>query len=126
MPPQPSRPVAGVKRKSVGKSIGIRASGAMVRPRFEPSPRQARHRVQAAPDQLDLCSPPGPAALGGLRAVVRDSWRRSLSALGSPGAAAAPLALDGAELEDYRRRHLLAAVMPVIGRLLVQPARDTG
>jgi transcriptional regulator of acetoin/glycerol metabolism len=98
----------------------------MVRPRIEPSPRQARHRAVSAPDLLDLCSPPGPGALGGLRAVVRDSWRRSLSALGSPGAAAAPLALDGAELEDYRRRHLLAAVMPVIGRLLVQPARDTG
>lgn len=98
----------------------------MVRPRIEPSPFQARHRAQAAHGQLELCSPPGPAALGGLRAVVRDSWRRSLSALGSPGAAAALLALDGTELEAYRRHHLLAAVMPVIGRLLVQPAQDTG
>ncbi|MCG2620453.1 GAF domain-containing protein [Arthrobacter sp. I2-34] len=94
-------------------------------PRIEPSELQS-HRAQAAHDQLDRCSLSGPAVPGGLRTVVRESWRRSLRALGSPGPAAAPLALDGGELEEYRRHHQLAAVMPVIGRLLVQPAQDTG
>ncbi|NKX53389.1 GAF domain-containing protein [Arthrobacter mobilis] len=97
--------------------------------RIEPSLLQVQQQAQAAHEQLDRFRPPGPGApdgLRGLRAVVRDSWQRSLRALGSPGAAAAPVALGGGELEDYRRRHPLAGLMPVIRRLLVLPARDTG
>ncbi|NKX49125.1 GAF domain-containing protein [Arthrobacter deserti] len=95
-------------------------------PRTEPSPLQIQRRAHAAHEQLDRFRPPGAAALGGLRTVVRDSWRRSLRTLGSPEAAAAPLALSEGELEDYRRHHLLASVMPVLRRLLVLPVQGTG
>jgi hypothetical protein len=66
-------------------------------------------------------------ALSGLplRDVVRDSWRRSRSRgvdpeTGCPGAAA----LAAPELRDYRLGHPLAAVLPVIRRLLVDSAQD--
>ncbi|WP_309081544.1 GAF domain-containing protein [Zhihengliuella sp.] len=60
-----------------------------------------------------------------LRPVVGESWRRSLGFL-TPGRIEPSVALQSADLSAYRRDHPLAAVLPVITRLLVEPARDTG
>lgn len=63
---------------------------------------------------------------GQLRDVVQESWLRSLSFLPDPEAAHARLFCSEQELEEYRQAHPLAAVMPVINRLLVQPSLDAG
>lgn len=66
------------------------------------------------------------SAVAGLRSVVRDSWLRSLQLLGSP-ANARPRDLDQFEpLAAARERSPLQHVLPVLDRLLVEPARDTG
>ena len=67
-----------------------------------------------------------PGDEGGLRPLVRDSWERSLRHLDSPEAASSPLVMDQDELEEYRRQHPLAAMMPVIHKLLVRPSHDSG
>ncbi|WP_235482094.1 GAF domain-containing protein [Streptomyces roseoverticillatus] len=59
----------------------------------------------------------------GVRPVVAGSWRRSAAAL--PAADfLAPVELDGAELEEYRRAHPLASVMPLFRELLGTIADD--
>jgi hypothetical protein len=78
----------------------------------------------AAHEQLDgggLSDAPS-----GLRPLIRESWQRSVSFKANPDSPAAPLAIDRDELEDYRRQHPLAAIMPVINKLLVQPSHDSG
>lgn len=66
------------------------------------------------------------SAVSGLRSVVRDSWLRSLQLLGSP-ANARPRDLDEFEpLSAARDRSPLQHVLPVLDRLLVEPAKDTG
>ena len=62
----------------------------------------------------------------GLRRLVRESWQRSASLQANPDVAEAPLAMDQDELEEYRRQHPLATIMPVIRKLLVQPSHDSG
>ncbi|VXB72138.1 Uncharacterized 47.3 kDa protein in thcA 5'region [Arthrobacter sp. 9AX] len=64
--------------------------------------------------------------LPGLRTLIRESWQRSAGFKADPDNPAAPLAIDRDELEDYRRQHPLAAIMPVINKLLVQPSHDSG
>lgn len=59
-------------------------------------------------------------------AVLHDSWQRSLRYHHGPAVPRPGLALSGPELTAYRSAHPLAALMPVIRRLLVQPAADTG
>jgi hypothetical protein len=75
--------------------------------------------------------PGGPVAtetseLPGLRQLIRESWQRSAGFKADPDNPGAPLAIDRDELEDYRRRHPLAAIMPVINKLLIQPSHDSG
>jgi hypothetical protein len=65
-------------------------------------------------------------APGNLRSLIRESWQRSAGCKANPDNPAAPLALDRDELEDYRSQHPLAAIMPVINKLLVQPSHDSG
>ncbi|MFK0002072.1 GAF domain-containing protein [Paenarthrobacter sp. NPDC090522] len=67
-----------------------------------------------------------PADLAGLRSLVRESWQRSAILQANPDVAEAPLAMDLDELEDYRARHPLATIMPVIRKLLIQPSHDSG
>ncbi|MCW3765093.1 GAF domain-containing protein [Paenarthrobacter ureafaciens] len=62
----------------------------------------------------------------GLRRLVRESWQRSAQLKANPDAAEAPLAMDSDELEDYRRQHPLATIMPVIRKLLIQPSHESG
>jgi hypothetical protein len=60
---------------------------------------------------------------GPVRPVVADSWRRSAGALVAPDALA-PVDLVDDALEEYRRSHPLAAVMPVLRDLLGAVADD--
>lgn len=69
---------------------------------------------------------PDAAELPGLRRLIRESWQRSVRHRANPDAAEAPLAMDRDELEQYRRQHPLATIMPVIRKLLVQPSHDSG
>lgn len=64
--------------------------------------------------------------LPGLSTLIQESWRRSAQLHANPDNPEAPLAMDREELEDYRRQHPLAAIMPVIHKLLVLPSHDSG
>lgn len=64
--------------------------------------------------------------LPGVRSLVQESWQRSLQLRANPDNPEAPLAMDLDELEEYRRQHPLAAIMPVIHKLLVLPSHDSG
>ena len=59
-----------------------------------------------------------------VRAVVQDSWRRSLGSGVDPDGGAPPVDLLDDDLIAYREAHPLAPVMPVIRRLLVEDAED--
>jgi hypothetical protein len=63
---------------------------------------------------------------GSLRGVIRESWERSIRHIPNPDSAGAFLVFGEEELEEYRRRHPLASIMPVIHKLLVQPSYDNG
>ncbi|GGI70372.1 helix-turn-helix domain-containing protein [Pseudarthrobacter scleromae] len=80
----------------------------------------------AAHEQLDGGTFADAPELPGLRALIRESWQRSAGFKANPDNPAAPLAMDLDELDDYRRQHPLAAIMPVINKLLVQPSHDSG
>lgn len=68
----------------------------------------------------------GNLQLPGLSRVIQESWRRSAQLHANPDNPEAPLAMDREELEEYRRQHPLAAIMPVIHKLLVLPSYDSG
>jgi hypothetical protein len=74
----------------------------------------------------DSAMPVETPELPGLRSLIRESWQRSAGFKANPDNPAAPLAMDRDELEDYRSQHPLAAIMPVINKLLVQPSHDSG
>ncbi|GGG80250.1 transcriptional regulator [Sinomonas atrocyanea] len=79
------------------------------------------NQVQQAPDPVPAAGDDGSA-----RPVVADSWRRSLAVHPRREDAVVTSILDEGELDAYRAEHPLAPVMPVIDRLLVEPARDSG
>ncbi len=87
-------------------------------------PEPLQRSALAAHEQLDGGALPD--APNGLRTLIQESWQRSVSFKANPDNPAAPLALDRDELEDYRSQHPLAAIMPVINKLLVQPSHDSG
>ena len=58
----------------------------------------------------------------GVRSVVQESWRRSLSCGVDPDGSTPPVELLDDDLLTYREAHPLAPVMPVIRRLLVEDA----
>ncbi|MDQ4489513.1 transcriptional regulator [Sinomonas sp. ASV486] len=69
---------------------------------------------------------PGEPGGGAARAVVADSWRRSLAVHERREDAVVTSILDDDALSSYRTEHPLASVMPVISELLIEPARDSG
>jgi hypothetical protein len=69
---------------------------------------------------------PDARQLPGLSPIIQESWRRSARLRANPDNPEAPLAMDREELEEYRRQHPLAAIMPVIHKLLVLPSHDNG
>ena len=66
------------------------------------------------------------AGLEAVRRIVSDSWQRSLSALPPTGRDSAELGLDTDELRRLRAEGPLARALPIVRRLLIEPARDTG
>ncbi|MFJ6535495.1 GAF domain-containing protein [Paenarthrobacter sp. NPDC091711] len=83
-------------------------------------------RALVGHERLDSLRPGVPEDIIGLRRLVRESWQRSASFQANPDVAEAPLAMDRDELEECRRQHPLATIMPVIKKLLVQPSHDSG
>jgi len=81
-------------------------------------------RKLAAVHESFLAAPASPLP-DVIRPVVADSWRRSL-ALGVDPSSSAALDLTEAELADYRARHPLAPMMPLIRRLLTDDADEAG
>ena len=61
-----------------------------------------------------------------LRPMVADSWRLSRASGVSPDGVLPSVDMLDAELEAYRSAHPLAAVMPLIRRLLIEEAEDAG
>jgi hypothetical protein len=86
----------------------------------------AQRRALTAHEQLDAHVFPDAPEIPGLRKLIRESWQRSAKFKANPDNPEAPLALDTDELEEYRRQHPLASIMPVIHKLLVQPSHDSG
>ncbi|MCX2750106.1 transcriptional regulator [Arthrobacter sp. MI7-26] len=86
-----------------------------------------RH-ARAGHEQLDSWGfgPPDAAELPGLRRLIKESWQRSAKLKANPDQPEAPVAMDLDELEEYRRQHPLAIIMPVIQKLLIQPSYDSG
>ncbi len=90
-----------------------------------PSPELRQQYARAGHERLDSLSL-GAEQLPGLRSLIRESWQRSAQLHANPDNPEAPLAMDREELEEYRRQHPLAAIMPVIHKLLVLPSHDSG
>lgn len=65
-----------------------------------------------------------PAAAGGIRSVVAESWLRSSAAGVDPEAHLAPVVLDTAGLADYRATHALSHVFPLLYDVLGRAAVD--
>lgn len=61
-----------------------------------------------------------------VRSVVLDSWRRSRAGGVDPDGVLPPMAWNGDELAQARCESPLAAIMPVVRRLLVDNAADAG
>ncbi|WP_457945832.1 GAF domain-containing protein [Pseudarthrobacter sp. alpha12b] len=91
---------------------------------LQPEPRQ--RAAVAGHERLDHGLGGSTPEIPGLRNLIRESWQRSAGFKANPDNVAAPLAFDWDQLEDYRRQHPLAAIMPVINKLLVQPSHDSG
>jgi hypothetical protein len=64
------------------------------------------------------------APASNVRDVVLDSWQRSRERGIDPDGSLPPVDLVDDELEHYRNSHPLAAIMPVVRRLLVEDADD--
>ncbi|AXT85958.1 transcriptional regulator [Aeromicrobium sp. A1-2] len=62
----------------------------------------------------------------GLRRLVLESWQRSVTGGLDPEQSLAPIRLDDEQLAAIRDSHPLAAGMPVIRRLLVESAAESG
>lgn len=73
-----------------------------------------------------LSADPSADGLHTVRGIVAESWQRSLSALPPTGRDSAAPVIDRDELELRRREGPLAGALPIVRRLLIEPARDTG
>jgi hypothetical protein len=82
-------------------------------------------RTLAAVHESFLAEPASPLP-DLVRPVVAASWRRSLALGVDPCAGSAPLDLSEDELAEYRERHPLAPMMPLIRRLLTEDADEAG
>ena len=85
------------------------------------TPRSQRGQLERAYD--DFIST---GSVATLRPVVADSWRLSRASGVSPDGVLPVVDMLDAELEAYRSAHPLAAVMPLIRRLLIEEAEDAG
>lgn len=74
----------------------------------------------------DLVGVGGRDVLGQIRSEVAASWRRSLKVHGGSGRTLEPSVVTDADLRDVRQDHPLSPVLPIIRRLLVDPAAEAG
>lgn len=91
------------------------------------SPEQRRREIERAYErflQNDLGA--SGEADASVREVVLDSWRRSRADAVDPFAEPRASALSPAELRELLRIHPLASALPVLERLLLGEARDSG
>ncbi|MEW1981050.1 GAF domain-containing protein [Citricoccus sp. NPDC079358] len=72
----------------------------------------------------ELAGPDHRGMLGQIRAEVAESWRRSLVVHGGLGKPLEPRLVTDSDLREVRQGHPLAPVLPIIRRLLVEPAAD--
>ncbi len=72
----------------------------------------------------ELVGPDHRGMLGQIRAEVAESWRRSLVVHGGTGKPLEPRLVTDSDLREVRQGHPLALVLPIIRRLLVEPAAD--
>lgn len=94
-------------------------------PRRELSPETSRLLIERAHEEL-VAGNDADARLRDVRALVRDSWRRSLDSFVGADALP-PLDLTAEELEAYRRAHPLSAVIDMVrGLLLPGDASESG
>jgi hypothetical protein len=90
--------------------------------RADEDPAALSHRVSAAHDRfLDTGRTDAD-----VRNLVSASWRRSMRSGLDPERDLAPVDLVDHDLAAWREQHPLASVMPMIRRLLVEDAVDTG
>lgn len=94
-------------------------------PRREVSPETSRLLIERAHEEL-VAGNTADARLRDVRALVRESWRRSLDSL--VGAEALPpVDLSADELDAYRRAHPLSGVIDMVrGLLLPGEASESG
>src|SRR6478609_6290179 len=85
------------------------------------SPRSLRGHLERAYDAFISTG-----SVATLRPMVADSWRLSRESGVSPDGVVPSVDMLDAELEAYRSAHPLAAVMPLIRRLLIEEAEDAG
>ncbi len=119
MPRPPGQP-PGVQRASTAAAVPRGADGrSLVR-------RIARAREAFLSSARSSGLPSAATQPDAVRAVVAESWRRSLGLGVDPLRWEPPLDLEGSDLEAYRSQHPLASVMPVVRTLLVDQAADAG
>ncbi len=85
------------------------------------TPRSQRGQLERAYDDFITTG-----SVANLRPVVADSWRLSRASGVSPDQVLPAVDMLDAELEAYRSAHPLAAVMPLIRRLLIEETEDAG
>ncbi len=85
------------------------------------NPRRHRGALERAYDAFMSTG-----SVASLRPVVAESWRLSRASGVSPDGVLPSVDLVDSELEEYRSAHPLAAVMPLLRRLLIEEAEDAG
>nr|MBA3339099.1 phytochrome sensor protein [Geodermatophilaceae bacterium] len=92
-------------------------------PNGSPSATLTR-QIRAAHEALITMPTHRPGRRGEVRPIVWDSWRRSLGSGVDPDGGSPSVDLVDDDLRAYRDAHPLAAVMPVIRKLLVEDAES--
>lgn len=92
-------------------------------PHGSPSATLTR-QIRAAHEALITTPIDRPGRRGDIRPIVWDSWRRSLGSGVDPDGGGPSVDLVDDDLRAYRDSHPLAAVMPVIRKLLVEDAES--
>lgn len=91
-----------------------------------PTERAYQQQVLRAHEDLRSALDPARGTLGAVRAPVLESWVRSIASLSARGAAAVDPAVVDDDLEELRREHLFARVLPLLRDRLIDPAVSAG
>ena len=87
---------------------------------------RAAHELFMTGGVPDAGRGPGPGRMTTVRRVVLDSWLRSRSSGVDPERLCPPVDLSTADLAAYRREHVLAPLMPMVRRLLLDGGGSDG